>query len=495
MVKNILKRGNMEWDKLLSEVRIRDFFVEPKKREKNNRTEWERDYDRAVFSTPVRRMHDKAQVFPLEPNDSVRTRLTHSLEVSTVARDMARIIGRWLENDEKEIKEEQAKTIETIAATCGLIHDLGNPPFGHAGEEAIAEWFKEKNKKGDFLVFGSSEKRKDQLKNDYLEFQGNAQTLRLVSKLQILSDLYGLNFTCGTISAACKYIARSDKLLKKEKGVHEKRKVGYFASEELIIDLVRNVSGTGEARNPITFIVEAADDIVFSVVDLEDGVKKGVIGWEKLKEILEKYANGDTEMLKRCFKKAEELINEKDERVDLKGKSRDEAMAQAFQVYAIGESVHAVIETFKEKYEDIMGGNYHKELFEDSKANSLIKACKKAGTDYVYCAKQNLILEVMARRVIHDLMGIFWEGASKKQNERTRYEEKIYSLISENYRTVFEKIADMPDPLPKYRDVYDKSRGKAKLPENYCCMQLVTDYICGMTDTFACTLHKKLTNG
>ncbi len=349
MVKYILKEMNMEWDTLLSEVRIRDFFVEPKKGEKNNRTEWERDYDRAIFSTPVRRMHDKAQVFPLEPNDSVRTRLTHSLEVSTVARDMARIIGRWLENDKKEIKEEQAKTVETIAATCGLIHDLGNPPFGHAGEEAIAEWFKEKNKKGDFLVFGNSEKRKDQLKNDYLEFQGNAQTLRLVSKLQILSDLYGLNFTCGTISAASKYIARSDKLLKKEKGVHEKRKVGYFTSEELIIDLVRNETGTGEAGNPITFIVEAADDIVFSVVDLEDGIKKGVIGWEKLKEILEKYANGDTEMLKRCFKKAEELINEKDERVDLKGKSRDEAMAQAFQVYAIGETVYAVIETFKEK--------------------------------------------------------------------------------------------------------------------------------------------------
>ena len=106
---------------------------EKRREEKNARTEFERDYDRAIFSTPVRRMHDKAQVFPLEPNDSVRTRLTHSLEVSTVARDMARAICLWMKQ-EKFIDIKQATDIETIAATCGLIDDLGNPPFGHAGQ-------------------------------------------------------------------------------------------------------------------------------------------------------------------------------------------------------------------------------------------------------------------------------------------------------------------------------------------------------------------------
>jgi dGTPase len=420
----------MKWDKLLSEVRVRDFFVQPERREKNNRTEFERDYDRAIFSTPVRRMHDKTQVFPLEPNDSVRTRLTHSLEVCTVARDMGRAIGRWLEIGKKlnpEKAEEQVRAIETITATCGLIHDLGNPPFGHAGEEAIAEWFKEKNKQKDFLFFSNTENRKTQLKNDFLKFEGNAQTIRLVSKLQILSDLYGLNFTSGTISAACKYIACSDKI---NKDYHEKKKVGYFASEELIIDLIRNETGTGEARNPITFIVEAADDIVFSVVDLEDGVKKGVIDWEELKHKLEEYSKGNTDMLRSCFKKAEKLIDEKDIRVNLKGKSRDEAMAQAFRVWAIGESVYAAIETFKEKYEDIMKGDYHNELFEDSKACSLIKACKEVGFNHVYRAEQNLKKEVMAERVIHDLMDIFWRGVSKKRDNPTRFEEKIYTLIS-----------------------------------------------------------------
>jgi dGTPase len=472
----------MKWDKLLSELRIRDFFNEPKPREKNDRTEFERDYDRAIFSTPVRRMHDKAQVFPLEPNDSVRTRLIHSLEVSTVARDMARAISVWLEKDNK-INEEQAKAIETIAATCGLIHDLGNPPFGHAGEDAIAEWFKKKNEKFWAFIEGN-----EQLKNDFLLFEGNAQTIRLISKLQILSDFYGLNFTCGTMSAACKYIAGSDKI---NKNCHEKKKVGFFASEEFIVNLVRNETGTEEAKNPIAYIVEAADDIVFSVVDLEDGVKKGVIEWERLENILKEYSKNDTEMLDKCLEKAKKLVK-KEPLVKLVGKSYDEAMAQAFQVFAIGESVHAVIEAFKEKYKDIMKGNYHKELFEDSKAYSLIKACKKAGTDYIYCAKQNLTLEIMARRVIHDLMNIFWEGVSEKET-KLRFAEEIYSLISENYRTVFEKGKNSPPTLSKYHKV--ESQGKKELPENYYCLRLVTDYICGMTDTFACTLHKRLTNG
>ncbi|GAF95905.1 unnamed protein product, partial [marine sediment metagenome] len=110
-------------------------------------------------------------------------------------------------------------------------------------------------------------------------------------------------------------------------------------------------------------------------------------------------------------------------------------------------------------------------------------------------AKQNLLLEVMARRVIHDLMDIFWEGASKKQDNPTRFEKEIYKLMSENYRTVFENAQNPPKVLNEYRAVWNESRGKTKLPENYCCMQLVTDYICGMTDTFACTLHRQLTNG
>jgi len=479
----------MKWDTLLSDKRVRDFFLESRGRVQDHRTEFERDYDRAIFTTPVRRLHDKTQVFPLEPNDSVRTRLTHSLEVSTVARDMARAIGSWLE-DKKVINEKQEKAIETIAATCGLIHDLGNPPFGHAGESAIVDWFRKQ--KLDFWDFGESFADKEQLKNDFLEFQGNAQTLRLIAKLQLLSDPYGLNFTCATMSAICKYTAPSHKL---NEEYHETKKVGYFASEESLIELIRSETGTGDARNPISFIVEAADDIVYSVVDLEDGVKKRVFDWMTLKNLLKESSKGDTKLLQNCFDKAKYMIREKPGHIELIGKARDEALAQAFRVFAIGESVSAVLTTFKEKFQQIMNGDYHKELYEDSSAKMLIKACKKVGNNYVYCAENNLKLEVMARHVIHHLMDIFWEGVAERKDKSNRFANKIYGLISDNYRDVFENPRKGSEVLEQYKRVVENTSTKDKLPEKYNCMRLLTDYICGMTDTFACTSHKRLTNG
>ena len=280
----------MEWEKLLSEKRIRELLegnpANPSK--PDERTQHGRDYDRAIFCTPVRRMQDKTQVFPLEPNDSVRTRLTHSLEVSNIARNMGRGIGNWL-LEEKEIENgQQRDSIEIIATTCGLIHDLGNPPFGHSGEEAIQDWFRNQDKDSDFFEFGCEPKKAEQLKKDFLKFEGNAQTIRLISKLQVLADFHGLNFTCATMSAACKYIASSNKITDK---THEMSKLGYFASEQDLVEKIQEETGTKNKRNPITYIVESADDIAFSVVDIEDGFTKGVIGWDELEEMLNEEFN------------------------------------------------------------------------------------------------------------------------------------------------------------------------------------------------------------
>lgn len=221
----------MEWEKLLSEKRIRDIGKNDTSTNQppDERTEHGRDYDRAIFSTPVRRMQDKTQVFPLEPNDSVRTRLTHSLEVSNIARNMARSIGNWLFEEGEIKKSQQRDSIEIIATTCGLIHDLGNPPFGHAGEKAIQEWFEcQDEKDSSFFKFASKPENAERLKKDFLKFEGNAQTIRLISKLQVLADFHGLNFTCATMSAACKYIASANEITKSR---HEKSKLGYFTSE------------------------------------------------------------------------------------------------------------------------------------------------------------------------------------------------------------------------------------------------------------------------
>ena len=199
----------MDWRRLLSTKRIRELMggAPSRRAEGDPRDEFGRDYGRVVFSTPVRRLQDKAQVFPLEEHDAVRTRLTHSLEVASVARDIAEAAVRRL--GEAGLLKDAAQhvhNIGTIAATCGLIHYLGNPPFGHAGEDAIRDWFRAATSREPAVSeLASSE----QLRQDFLKFEGNAQTIRLVGKLQVLADFYGLNLTCATLSAACKYTAAS----------------------------------------------------------------------------------------------------------------------------------------------------------------------------------------------------------------------------------------------------------------------------------------------
>jgi dGTPase len=423
----------MEWARLLSTERERKSARLPSEL----RSEFERDYDRAIFSTPVRRLHDKAQVFPLEPLDAVRTRLTHSLEVSTVARDLADAAGKWLLDQKRLTDYNQLSAIRSIAATCGLIHDLGNPPFGHAGEVAIREWFEKrlKDDKGLFGEFatGGAGGEGSQYAQDFLRFEGNAQTLRLVARLQVLADQHGLNLTHGTLSAAQKYVAKSHQL---KADYLETKKVGHFASEKELIGRVRESTGTAERRNPITYLVEASDDAVYLAVDLEDGVKKRVIDWGTLKDELGRKAS-DAALVKGCLKAAEQQINKGTAK--LAGPDRDEAYAVAFRIASIARCVPAALKAFCENYDAIMEGDFHGDLLTVSQARGLVEACRAVCTKYVYRSVETLRLEVMGRRVIQDLMDVFWEGVRNwPEQGENEFGRIIYDLLSPNYRTVFE---------------------------------------------------------
>ena len=472
----------MDWKQLLSPMRIRQMYEGggSTKVDEDPRTEFERDYGRTIFSTPVRRLQDKAQVFPLERHDAVRTRLTHSNEVSSVARGLAGAAAEWMLKENLLKVSSYVPAITAIAATCGLIHDLGNPPFGHSGEVAIANWFQGKLETDgtffDDLGQGDSKPAETQFAQDFLRFEGNAQTQRLLSKLQILADEFGLNLTCGTLSASCKYIARSNEI---DSSLHDCSKHGFFASENDLIDKVRKETGTFRARNPITYLVEASDDIVYSTVDLEDGVKKGVVTWKMVESELPKHVGSESPPLERALAKAHEKID----KAKLTERAKDEAMSQAFRTFAILEGVHAVLEAYKQNYGKIMAGDYHRELLKDSAAAGLIAACKKVGRDHVYVSDETLKLEIQGCQVIHDLLNLFWKGAReyRPKAKLTRFSAKIYKLASENYRTVFENNLS--------------SSASTGIPEMYFRLQLVTDHISGMTDTYACTLHKSLTNG
>lgn len=454
----------MDWKKLLCNERPRQTSTPG-----DHRIEFERDFDRSIFSTPVKRLQDKAQVFPLEPIDAIRTRLTHSLEVSSVARGLAARICKWL-IQQNHIDKDMDRSIEAIAATCGLIHDLGNPPFGHSGEDAIREWFV--SHKENLIESGLNK----QCMQDFLNFEGNAQSLRLVSKLQLLADYHGLNLTFGTLSASCKYIAPSNGISKKND--HTKSKPGYFASENALVKEIRERTGTGDARNPITFIVEAADDIVYSVADIEDAVKKGVIDWMTVKNFLIK--NND-ENIANSFERMEKILMAGGDTVrpDLS----DDIYASAFRTAAIGIMVVSVANEFESKYSSIMSGEYKNEIVTTCSAKVLVQQLKELGMTKVYGTSSNLKLELMGRKVIKDLMDIFWEGAKllpkDKEPKSKHFAGKAGLLLSKNYREVFQHFV----------------KTAPELPEDYHRYQLVTDYVCGMTDTFAKRLHAELTNG
>jgi dGTPase len=465
----------MEWKQLLSTKRIRQLYEggSGSKQPGEHRSEFDRDYGRTVFSTPVRRLQDKAQVFPLERHDAIRTRLTHSNEVSSVARDLARAAAEWMLREQLIENAEQAEAIATIAATCGLIHDVGNPPFGHAGEFAMREWFTEQFKQGLLPELGGKD---TQEANDFLRFEGNAQTQRLLSKLQVLADLYGLNLTCGTLSASCKYVARSHELNPR---IHECSKTGFFTSENELMDKVRDEAGTGTVRNPITYLVEAADDIVYSTVDLEDGIKKGVLTWDILKNEVVAGCEGDKMLVNRAIKDAHEKIDP----ANFIGKQRDDAIAQSFRSFAIFQMVNAALDAFKKHYPAIMNGEYHGALLKDSAAAGLVDACKKIGRERVYVSNETLKLEIFGNRTIKELMTLFWRGVREFKEDRklTGFDAKIYHLASPNYRFVFEQAL--------------KKTGGERKAELYVKLQLVTDQVCGMTDTYARDLYRELTNG
>lgn len=466
----------MNWTQLLCEDRIR----KTTRQKQETRGEIHRDYGRVVFATPVRRLQDKAQVFPLEPIDAVRTRLTHSMEVSSVARGLAHVIAQELTRN-RRITAEQAYDIETIAATCGLVHDLGNPPFGHAGEIAIADWFKQH--KNGFWDFDQTTGKR--LQRDLINFEGNAQTLRLLTKLQILSDRKGLNLTCATLSAAIKYTANSLDIPDKKDGAsppnkptsQSKKKLGFFTSEEPVVQEVREKTGTGEARNPITFLVEASDDMVYSVVNVEDAIKKGVISWRDVRDILhdtrDKYGR---KLYNDCVVKAEKRISAAD--IPIRGRSWDEAVSQYFRTLVIVHAQAAVREVFFRNYEGIMSGSYDKEILYDSALGPLYKVLKQEiGGKRIYTAKGTLRLETLGRNVIYFLLDTFW-GCEHSQDTKT-FPQKLYHLLSQNYRTVFE----------------NPTKDDLKLPTEYRKALLVTDYICGMTDTFALNFRRELQHG
>lgn len=461
----------LSWEKLLTETRRKDKLTQTGVSvSANGRHEIERDYDRILFAAPTRRLADKTQVFPLDKNDSVRTRLTHSHEVSTLARS----IGLRLAYEHREIFEDNLsdefvqRGVPSLLAAIGLVHDLGNPPFGHQGEFAIQDWFRKNCKE----VFGVSAGKADDMAKDFLHFDGNAQTVRLVSKLQILSDQFGLNLTYATLAGLIKYPVPV-----RDRNPDKWKKQGYFKSEEDVIHDVWTETGlTKGVRHPLTYIMEACDDIAYSVMDAEDTIKKGLASYYDLIRYLKQSCQSDriTEsVITLAEKKNLEFQNSK-----LSPQEVNDCSMQMFRVYAITAMISSTVSTFAEKSNSLMlGESLYKGLIGSSDAAIFCKTLKKFDLEYGFKHKSVLELELKGNNLIKELMDMLWVGIKGRLREdhdsQTPFGKYVYSRISENYRRIFE---DEGNPLG----------------ERYKEAQLLADTISGMTDSYLIALHSEL---
>ena len=271
----------MEWKQLLCPERIRRVKSNPGG--SDLRTEFEKDYHRIIGSASFRRLQDKTQVFPLDKSDFIRTRLTHSLEVASFAKSLGQNISQKIL---KEIKDsgflpENQNDVCDILECAGLLHDIGNPPFGHFGETVIRDWFRNNMQRFTFKGKPLTEYLTPQMLNDFYNFEGNTQALRLVSKLHYLIDEHGMNLTIGLLGTIIKYPGSSLEIDKDSGDIHTK-KMGYYFAETEVFEEIQKTLGTNGRRHPLAFLLEAADDIAYKTADVEDAFKKGCMTFEQL---------------------------------------------------------------------------------------------------------------------------------------------------------------------------------------------------------------------
>ena len=474
----------IDWDKYLSKNRYRDKseFEEHKKEQNDTekRNAFESDFGRVAFSSALRRMHDKAQVMPLTTGDSVHTRLTHSIEVMSIAYSLGISLCRDQEfidlyGPEKAIQYE--RMIPMILKTAAFVHDIGNPPFGHFGEKIIQNYFREYLKQR--IVT-------DEQALDFIHFDGNAEGFRILTRLQYIGDLSGLNLTYATLAAYCKYPNSGD-VDKKYIGT---KKHGVFTSESDILEKMvdacnmRTSEGTIK-RHPLSFLVEAADSISYNVMDIEDGMTMGWYSFDEMVQqldsyLMEKSKGKMTSVLKILgLDFSSKGINENDQ----KRKMCD------FRVSAIRYLVTLAIRNFKYNLENIDNGTYSKELIEDG--DYLSKAFQEFAQNNIFPQREIEQIELTGNSVINGLLNILLDCAF---NPDKKFRNHLKSVISNTFLKVAQREDDT-DIKPEDYKYFSKTDVLSYDIENlssYSKLRTIVDLISGMTDRYAVSMYQKL---
>lgn len=438
----------MNWESLLSLRRLGE--SKPKARDPL-RSEFEVDFDRIVFSRPFRNLQDKTQVFPLPDQDFVHTRLTHSLEVSSVGRSLGKYAGAEILSKYPELSDITPGDFGAIVGAAALAHDVGNPPFGHSGESAISDFFK-------FNPFGSVIKDSVSKKEwaDLTNFEGNAQGFRLLTRNQ----RQGLKLTCATLAAFTKYPCPSD-FNTRDKSKKSQKKYGYFQSEAALFDEMtktlglRGLSDGVWNRHPLAFLVEAADDICYSIIDLEDGFGLGLVTYDEARDFLSN------------------ILGNKYQPDKLAEIPSDKEKIGVLRAVAISILIHQCTNVFMENEEKMLAGTFDTALTDLIPAAGALQAISRFSVKRVYQSRQVLEKEAAGFEIIDGLLNAFVSSAY--------YHKFEPGLFSGKAKSIFRLLPD---------DIQYKLENEAN--SVYDTMLLITDYISGVTDSSAINQYRTI---
>lgn len=442
----------MNWAQLLSNKRLGQ---EHQPHQADDRTEFQRDYDRLIFSAPFRRLQNKTQVFPLPGSIFVHNRLTHSLEVSSVGRSLGNDVSRALLERHPELKDTHFMELGSIVSAACLAHDLGNPPFGHSGEKAIGTYFSEGN--GRFLKEYKCDETGDSLTedqwNDLVSFEGNANAFRLLTHHFNGRRKGGFVMTYSTLASIVKYPFSSNLSNGKRKfGFFQAEKDSYLRiAEELGIKRLESPEGTLKfARYPLVYLVEAADDICYEIMDIEDAHKLKILTTDETKDLLLAYFSDEQ---KQHIIQRMSTVDDSNE-----------------QIVYLRSCVINTLETecvrvFVENEERILAGEFQGSLIDhiDTVPREAYKRCEKISYSRIYNSKDVMDIEIAGFKVITTLIDLMVQAAI---HPNKAFSQLLINRVSTQY------------------DI--------KAPTLYGRIMAVLDYISGMTDVYAMDMYRKI---
>jgi dGTPase len=410
----------MQWEQLLSLKRQGDTSKRLRKEQDDTRLGFEVDYDRIIFSAAFRSLQDKTQVIPLSKTDFVHNRLTHSLEVSVVGRSLGRLVGKQIIANYPHLQEVhgyQPNDFGAIVAAAALSHDIGNPPFGHSGEKAIGEYFKT----GNGLQY--KEQLTEKQWQDLIDFEGNANGFSVLAASREGIE-GGLRISYATLGAFMKYPKES--LPKKPTQKICDKKYGFFQSDKAFfvevaneLGLISNKHGNdiGFERHPLAYLVEAADDICYTIIDFEDGINLGLISEEYALEYLIKLVKNGIDT-----KKYNELLT-KEDRISY------------LRALAIGSLINDAVAVFMENEKAILAGEFPFALMDKSQYKAQMNDIIQISVKNVYQSREVIQKEVMGYKIINNLLDGFCTAYNKKENgTASNYDELLLKLLPERFQ-------------------------------------------------------------